>query len=44
MKKFFQHNFNELHIYCRLRSLGLSHKTSKQIASLCGAFTSYLIY
>jgi len=31
-KGFLQHHLNELHVYCRLRSIGLPKKIAKVIA------------
>ena len=32
MRKFMEHYLNALHVYCRLRDVGISRKSAKKIA------------
>ncbi|GEM_PF-2655306 len=32
IKSALQHRFNELHLYCRLRNIGMPHRLAKGIA------------
>ncbi len=39
-----RHHLNSLHIYCRLHSLGISHKTSIKLSKLWEKFVHPIIY
>ncbi|MFO7816124.1 MAG: hypothetical protein ACQES5_01715 [Thermodesulfobacteriota bacterium] len=37
-KRFFQHHFNPLHVYCRLRSAGLHDNTAQRMCMVYEKF------
>jgi hypothetical protein len=44
MKKFLQHNLNSLHIYCKLRKIGLKKDISLKIAGYFEVILKPIIY
>lgn len=44
MKRFLQHHFNDLHLYCRLCELGMSRTKARTIARIAGYCTSWVLY
>lgn len=44
MRNFFQHHFNELHLYCRFKEIGFTHKQSQYIASFFGSIITIFLY
>jgi len=44
MKKFLQHNLNSLHIYCKLRKIGLKKSVSLKIAGYFETILKRLLY
>ncbi|MBE9532290.1 MAG: hypothetical protein IME98_05740 [Proteobacteria bacterium] len=39
-----RHHLNSLHIYCRLHSLGISHKTSMKLSKIWERYVHPIIY
>jgi hypothetical protein len=45
MREWINHTFNALHVYCRLRDLGVADRIARKIASLYeDLFASHLLY
>lgn len=42
MKQLTQHNFNALHVYCRLVDLGLNRKAARRVGEIVDTLTRVL--